>query len=233
MRAPLIALCLLASCRAAPPPPEDGARPPTALAERPSPLGSDLAPAPRATQTATQGPRGTTTAREEPAPPTRSRLPFRTIGEARDARDDAGLAAPPYADLARVRVQDDGRAMRAVVDLGEAVPSPFPSGEQIAVGVDFYRSASQQESDYQVYAIGDEEGWLAYLDTPRGFVEYPGRFELGGGRLAFTVPWASIGGMPAGSFSSFLDWDREQPVVNAAAADRAPDTGRAAFARSS
>jgi hypothetical protein len=158
------------------------------------------------------------------------RGPFRTIGSITDARGDQGAIAPAYTDIVRVELRDDGVDARAIVTLDAAVPNPVPGDEQMAIGVDLYRKPGG-ESDYQVLAIGTDDGWLAYLTTPKGVVDYPGAFAIQGRTLVFQVPWSRLGDLRGKGFSAFLDWDREQPVINRVAQDRAPRNGTESFAR--
>lgn len=139
--------------------------------------------------------------------------------------DAEGEAPPPYGDLVGLRLEDDGTRARFTVEVGGDVPARLAAGEQVAVSVDLWRGGS--ESEYQVYARGNDEGWLAWLDTPSDFVPYPGTFELGGTTLVFTVPWSALGGRRAGSLSALVEWERDKAVVLAdASADRTPE-GRA------
>lgn len=97
----------------------------------------------------------------------------------------------------------------------------------MGIGIDFYRNADGVESDYQLFVDGGSDGWFAYLHTPSGFVDYPGSFRLGGGRLVFQVPMESLDGLTATQTSGFLDWSRSGAVVNSASSDAAPNSGRA------
>ena len=136
--------------------------------------------------------------------------------------DPDGQSPPPYGDLLGLRLEDDGTRARFTVELAGDVPARLATGEQVAVGVDLWRGGS--ESEYQLYARGNDEGWLAWLDTPSDFVPYPGTFELGGTKLVFTVPWSALGGRRAGSLSTLVEWEKDKAVVLAdASADRGPD----------
>jgi hypothetical protein len=157
---------------------------------------------------------------------------YRTVGSATDRDRDAGAATPAYGDLRSVTVEDDGTNVRITVRFAGDVPARLPADETMGVGVDLYRSAAQIESDYQVFADGQPEGWYAYLQTPKGFVKYPGTFGVGGNRLVFTVPWSAVGSPSAGAFSAFADWTRDATPVNLAGEDVAPDLGNAAYRRS-
>ncbi|MCA1832998.1 MAG: hypothetical protein ABR548_09205 [Actinomycetota bacterium] len=142
-----------------------------------------------------------------------------------DATGDAGSKAPAYADLIEVTVESDGTNARVTVTMNGDVPSPMPSGEEMAIGVDIFRTENQREGDYQLYGSGDQNGWVAFLDTPRGFVKYPGTFQIGGPALVFTVPWFSLGSLRSAYARVFMDWDRNGVVLNDVGEDHAPDGG--------
>jgi hypothetical protein len=112
------------------------------------------------------------------------------------------------------------------------VPSKLPRDETMGVGVDFYRTGTQTESDYQLFADGEPDGWFAYLQGPDGkFVRYPGTFGVGGRRLEFTVPWSALGSPASGSFTAFADWTRDTSPTNVSGQDHAPNLGKASFTR--
>ena len=220
----LITAIVLSGCivDTTPGPPSGGL--PTKLAATPAPLEPDEQP--------TTNP--STSQGAPSASPTASSIPsqtsptaFRVRARVTDATGDGGLQAPDYADLVRIVIESDGRDARVTIDAAATFPDPPASGEVIGIGVDLYKDAEATESDYQLFADGGDDGWFAYLQTPQGFVEYPGSFRLGGGRLVFQVPLASIGGLSAKAADCFLDWSQAGTVVNAAASDRAPNTGRA------
>jgi hypothetical protein len=157
--------------------------------------------------------------------------PYRTIGTVDDVPGDAGRDGPPYADLRRITIEDNGSTTRVTVSLGGRLPARAADGEAIGIGVNFYKTASQFESDYQLLADGGPDGWFAYLHTPKGFVRYPGSFALTGDGLQFTVPWSSLGNRTAGTFSAFDDWTQRRTTGNLAANDRAPLLGNTSYAR--
>ena len=229
-------LLLLAACRTSAPP------------RAPSGLPTELGEAPSSLTTQSPGPGGGTgspgsTPGASPpgggptatASPTKSgpvHGPFRAIGSAADRLNDHGALAPGYTDLVGVQLLDVNVDARAIVTYDAPIPNPMPAGEQMAVGVDLYRaSPGTGDSDYQLFALGNEDGWLAFLDTPTGFVDYPGAFAIQGSSLVFQVPWSFLGNIRGKSFSTFSDWDRVQPVVNRVAEDRVPDFGTANFSR--
>lgn len=132
-----------------------------------------------------------------------------------------------------VTLADNGDRARVTVEFAGPVPTSFEDGEVMGVGVDLYRGAGpHDESEYQLFADGGVDGWFAYLQAPDGFVPYPGDFRLGERSIQFELPWSSLGGVPDGAFSAFVDWSRRRPVLNEAGADRAPDRGAQPFQRS-
>ncbi|MFP5310130.1 MAG: hypothetical protein ACLGIR_11210 [Actinomycetes bacterium] len=147
-----------------------------------------------------------------------------------DPAGDQGLEGPGHADLRRVELLDEGAVLRVVVTVGAALPSTPAQGEVIGLGVDLL-AAGDGESAYQLFVDGGSDGWRAYLQTPRGFVDFPGTFALGGTRIEVRVPWSALGDPVGGPVSAFLDWSLARPVLNAASRDRAPDRGSATFRR--
>lgn len=157
--------------------------------------------------------------------------PYAQVGRATDKARDPGAGVPGYGDLVAVTVEDDGTNARVTVTMNADVPLRLSAEETMGVGVDFFRSAAQVESDYQLFADGEPDGWYAYLQGPKGFVKYPGTFGVGGRRLVFTVPWSALGAPRAGRFSAFADWTRTAIPSNQFGEDHAPDLGTAAFTR--
>jgi hypothetical protein len=148
--------------------------------------------------------------------------PFHDVTVLSDRKDDAGIQQQPYSDVLSLRIEDNGTHARFTVQFAGDLPNPMPVGQLLNVGVDMFHG--QKESDYQLFAQGDESRWLAYLQTPSGFVEYPGTFQIGGPKLVFTVPWSSIGGRKGGTTSVFADWsDNTTLVVAASSSDKLPD----------
>lgn len=141
----------------------------------------------------------TTTASE----PTSARLdPLRFSDPSGDA--DPG---PGYADADLLAFDDLGDELRVTVSVVGDVPSTLADSEVMGIGVDFSRS-DEAESDYQLFADGGSDGWRAFLQTPEGFVQYPGQFAVGGDLVQFTIPWTSVGGRQTWLLSGFVDWGR-------------------------
>lgn len=229
----ILALLAMASCGTVKRP--DDAKPagalPTALAARPHPLppelkasatpslaaGSSSVPSSRASATASVG--------RTAAPRT-----FHVVGRQGDPAGDVGLTAPPYVDLTAITIEDDGITARIVVDMRGDIPASTASDEVVGVGVNLYATPSASESDYQLFADGEPDGWFAYLTTPKGLVDFPGTFRLGGNRMVFELPWKSLGDISGTSFDAFADWTKGA-ADSQTSADRAPDKGRTTFAR--
>jgi hypothetical protein len=152
----------------------------------------------------------------------------RAVATATDAAGDSGLQGTPATDLAELAAREDGSSLAIRVRLHGALPPTTKTGEVYGVAVDLYRK-SDIESDYQLFAEGASDGWFAYLQTPDGFVAYPGRFTVAGNTLDFTIPWTAIGGRKATKYTVFLDWSQKALPLNKAASDRMPDSGAGAF----
>ena len=149
-----------------------------------------------------------------------------------DAKGDQGLGGPAYGDLRSVVLASNGSNLRVTVTLAGALPPRPASRESLGIGVDLYQRTTQTESDYQLFADGGPDGWFAYLQTPRGFVRYPGTFGLTGAQLVFTVPWSSVGSRTSGAFSAFADWTqggRAGLTGNPSSHDEAPTLGNRAY----
>jgi hypothetical protein len=146
---------------------------------------------------------------------------------------DAGISAPPYADFESVLIEDDGTNARVTVEMKGTIPQKLSEAqdEVEGLGVDLFREANQRESDYQLFADGEPDGWFAYLDAPSGLVNYPGTFSLDHNRMVFIVPWSSLGGMSGKLFSAFCDWSKSGTILNKVSEDHAPDSGKTPFSR--
>lgn len=178
-------------------------------------------------------PRSSTTARadedDEDPPAT-----FRVVGGESDAAGDHGLEGPDTADAVRVTIEARDSTARISVQFAAAVPERLGDEEVMGVGVDLYRPGNDDlgRSDYQVFADGGPEGWFAYLQTPEGFVPYPGRFILAGPRMTWELPWSSLGSLTTGDFRAFVDWSGPGvAVVKKVSQDWVPNSGRAPFRR--
>jgi hypothetical protein len=129
--------------------------------------------------------------------------------------------------------EDLGRTARVTVRMEGSLPSELAVKEVMGIGVDLYPEAKgDSESEYQLFADGGSDGWRAYLETPAGFVRYPGDFHLEGNVVQFEVPWSSLGDRPPAAVTLFVDWGK--PTLGGVITrtqDLAPDRGRAAVSR--
>jgi len=153
----------------------------------------------------------------------------RSLATVEDGTGDAGIGTPAYGDFVAIAFgeTDDGKDLQVIVDVAAAFPSPLGDREVIGVGVDIFRTSpsGSGESDYQLFADGGADGWRAFLQTPDGFVEYPGTFSMGGARLVFQVPWASVGGRRGFTTAAFADWSDAAQTLTRDGQDAAPNLG--------
>ena len=167
--------------------------------------------------------------------PLASSPPYRVVAVLTDPSGDQGVEGPAYGDLREVRIEDDGTQARVTVTMAGELPARPASRESLGIGVDLYARTTQTEGEYQLFADGGPGGWFAYLETPRGFVKYPGTFALSGARLVFTVPWSGLGSRTSGAFSAFADWTQGGKAGtlggNANSRDDAPAVGSKAWSR--
>lgn len=145
-----------------------------------------------------------TAARASGRQPVSSHADWRSLIDQADPVGDQG-DGPGYADLTRIAFRESDGRLAVSVDVGSVVPGRLAAHEVEGVGIDFYRSSSD-ESDYQVYLDGGSGGWRAFLQTPRGFVDFPGTFSLHGRTLDVVIPWSAVGGREAAEVGAFADW---------------------------
>ncbi|HSE10419.1 MAG TPA: hypothetical protein VLB29_17290 [Nocardioidaceae bacterium] len=112
---------------------------------------------------------------------------------------------PGFADLEGVRFSESGERLAMSLSVAGVVPGALDDREVQGVGIDLFRSSSD-ESDYQIFLDGGRHGWRAFLQTPQGFVDFPGTFEVEGRLLQVVVPWSAVGGREAAEVSVFIDW---------------------------
>jgi len=137
-----------------------------------------------------------------PSPPGSGR--WSTLATIDDPLGDEGLG-PEYADLRAVRFGERDGTLAISVTVGSDIPATLAEREVQGVGIDVFRS-STSESDYQVFLDGGRHGWRAFLQTPDGFVEFPGSFDLEGRTFSVSLPWSSLGGRRQAQVSVFADW---------------------------
>ena len=164
---------------------------------------------------------------EEPAPTPKPQPEdeFTALAGASDESGDASGQAPRFADIRQLLIESDGKRARVTVAVAGRIPGALEADEVQGVGVDFYRT-DERESDYQLFADGDDSGWRAFLHTPDGLVQYPGSFGIGGRVFVFEVPWSALGGKKAADVDMFIDWSKKGTPVNKATSDQAPEKDR-------
>lgn len=136
--------------------------------------------------------------------PASDQASWRSLSDLADPVGDHG-AGPGYADLTHIAFRESQGRLAISVDVDAVVPGRLAEQEVQGVGIDFYRS-STDESDYQVYLDGGSRGWRAFLQTPRGFVDFPGTFSLHDRTFDVVVPWSAVGGREAAEVGVFADW---------------------------
>lgn len=153
----------------------------------------------------------------------------RTVVVVDDAAGDQGLFGPDHADLRRTVIEDVGDDVRVTVQFGGPVPDPPADGEVIGVGVDFY--VGPDEAEYQLFAVGNADGWRGFVSQPEGFIEFPGAFRIGGDLMQFEVPWDAIGGETEGAVQTFIDWAKPDSlgITANSTRDTGPDDSRAPY----
>lgn len=154
----------------------------------------------------------------------------RTLSTVADPRGDHGVEGPAYADLVAARLHEEGDDLVVEVQVGGRLPDVLAAGEVMGIGIDLVRG-DDGESLYQVFIDAGSDGYRAYLQTPRGFVAFPGTLGLGADRLVARFPVSSVDTPLRGEWRVFLDWSEERLVLNAAASDRTPDRSWADFDR--
>lgn len=126
------------------------------------------------------------------------------LADIEDSAADHG-AGPGHADVTRVELTENDGMLAASVTVDSVVPGALAGREVEGLGVDLFRSSSE-ESDYQLFLDGGSDGWRAFLQTPRGFVDFPGYFGVEGRTFYVWVPWDSLGGRRQADVSAFVDW---------------------------
>lgn len=211
--------------------PRDELAAPARVKQRPASATATTAPAATATsgRSAPRSPRSQTGPGLNPSPAAEETPAWRSVLRLADPSGDSALTGGRgYADLVGVRMDDDGGRARLTVSLADDVPIRLADGEVVGIGVDLFLS-SGRESDYQVFLDGGATGWRAFLQTPRGFVRFPGTFAIDGARMVIELPWADLGGRNDGRVAAFADWSAGD-TLGSSAQDRAPDAGTRRFA---
>lgn len=213
-------------------PDRDAALAPTVVEEEPSPVPvtpSPSAPEPdgsarRASPSAPAAPeptradegepsatedRATTgDAAEQPPPPARV-----VVLGVPDAGGDHGLEGPAWVDLVSLEFVDVGNDLEVTLRFAAELPSAPPEGEVPLIGVDILEQENG-ESAYQLFVDGGGQEWGAHLQTPQGFVPFPGTFVIGGRAMTLTLPWNALGSPTRGPVRAYVEWSRESLLIN-------------------
>lgn len=134
-----------------------------------------------------------------------------------DRVGDHGARGPDWADLRSLELVEIGNDLRVTVRFEGQLPSRPPEGEVPLVGINI------GDDGYQLFVEGGGESWAAYLDTPDGFVAYPGTFQLAGRALVLQVPFNAVGSPTRAPVRTFVEWSRDSGtlgVLNPASEDK-------------
>lgn len=248
-RAPLMVLVALVLAGCAQPEPTPNAQPdpeaalaPTVVEHEPSPLAVE--PAPAATPSLAASPAGDSApsaSDDSPAPPVSAPSPDPAepqqpgASEAEetsvpatreptvllalsDARGDHGIEGPAWVDLVTFEFVDLGSELEVTLRFAAELPSAPPDGEVPLIGVDILEQESG-ESAYQLFVEGGGQQWGAHLQTPQGFVPFPGTFVIGGRAMTLTLPWNTLGSPTRGPVRAYVEWSRERLLINPTSRD--------------
>lgn len=178
-----------------------------APSEAPAPSGDhtprpDSTPVPQETEEGPASPSPETNTTTAPAPSE----PLVLLAVA-DAAGDHGAQGPGWADLRSLEFVEIGNDLRVTLRFDGELPATPPESEVPLVGVDI------GDDGYQLFVEGGGQSWAAHLDTPDGFVEYPGTFELAGRALVLQVPFSAVGSPTRAPVRSFVEWSRDSGTL--------------------
>ena len=142
----------------------------------------------------------------DPSPPSPTDAPVPLLSVA-DTAGDHGEQGPDWADLASAEMTEIANDLRVTLRYHGELPATPPKGEVPLVGVDI------GDEGYQLFVEGGGESWTAYLDTPEGFVEYPGTFRLAGSALVLQVPFSAVGSPTRAPVRVFAEWSRDSGTL--------------------
>lgn len=126
-----------------------------------------------------------------------------------DAAGDHGARGPDWTDLRALELVEVGNDLRVTLRFGGQLPAAPPEGEVPLIAVDI------GDDGYQLFVEGGGESWAAYLDTPQGFVAYPGTFELAGSAIVLQVPFNAVGSPTRAPVRAWVEWSRDSGVIGA------------------
>lgn len=154
---------------------------------------------------------------------------FHPVGGINDAQGDLPPGAPAWVDIIGLVLEDDGATLRIRIDLADALPEGLRNHETARIGVDLFRG-DDGETRYRVYVDGTRDGWLAYLQRPDGFVDYPGSATIAGGEIVLSLPASAVGNPVRGDWRAFAEWS-DPGGGRRESRDAAPDEGWGTFTR--
>ncbi len=205
---------------------EDLGVPPVVTEDEPAPAAEPQASSPQASVGATTSPSPSPASPEDgedrssPVAPTTDPAPSEpapagTVDPAApvvllavaDAAGDHGPQGPDWTDLRSVELVELGNDLRVTLRFGGPLPSAPAAGEVPLLGVDV------GDDGHQLFVEGGGESWGAYLDTPDGFVPYPGTFELAGSAMILQVPFSALGSPTRAPVRVFVEWSRDSGLV--------------------
>ena len=162
-------------------------------------------------------PAGDATPVSDEDPPARARW-SRVVATADPAADHG--RGPTYADLRGLDLSERDDRLRITLTLDGVAPARLAVREVQGVGIDFFTTGGK-ESDHQVVLDGGDHGWRGYLQTPDGFVRFPGTLELDGPVVTVTLPWDAVGGR-RGTVSAFVDWSAGTSMLSTDGTEKLP-----------
>lgn len=192
-------------------PPADGAATPTSAEPTSPPSASRGATASPSGPVGDPSPATSPSAPASPAPASPGPPPPRAgpvvLLAVTDAAGDHGARGPDWADLRALELEEVGEDLRVTARFSGPLPAAPPEGEVPLMGIDI------GDQGYQLFVEGGGGAWAAYLDTPDGFVEYPGTFELAGRAMVLQVPFNALGSPTRAPVRAFVEWSRDQGLV--------------------
>ena len=190
------------------PPAEATASEPTA-----TDASTEAAPAPSTDQDPAEPQPQGETREEQDRQPSSDPVVLLSVG---DRTGDHGPEGPDWADLTAVELVEIGNDLRVTIQFAGALPSTPAEGDVPLVGVDI----GEGDRGYQLFVEGGGQSWEAYLQTPQGFVQYPGTFQLGGRSIVLQVPFNAVGSPTRAPVRAFVEWAQERLLLNATSEDR-------------
>jgi len=163
---------------------------------------------------------GATGVSSDSEPPAKGGVTWTALAADSDEAGDHG-DGPAYADLTHLDLAGTDQQLRIDVEVAGTVLGALADREVEGVGIDLFRS-DDVESDYQVFLDGGAHGWRAFLQTPDGFVKFPGTFAVTGRHLVVTLPWSAVGGREDADVSAFIDWSSGTRRLSTDGTDKLP-----------